>query len=305
LTFRRLVREIGGCGLTVTEFVAARNLAQNIDRERRMTTFDQDERPVAIQLYGRDPESMAAGARFVEDLGASILDLNMGCPSKRVCAHSGGSALMREPVLARKLVSVMRAAVSIPFTVKMRTGWDLTHKNALEIATLCEEEGADGVTIHWRTRADNYGGERELDTLAEVVQKLSIPVVANGDIVDIQSAMTTLDYTGCAGLMIGRGAIRNPWIFHQLRDHMNGTAPVVVDDQEKKRVLLGYFQAIRGRFRNDKGALGRFKKIARYFTSGVPNGDVLKQRIFHAQSADEAIGVVQEFFASEALQAVS
>lgn len=296
LTFRRLVRQIGGCGLTVTEFIAAKNLAQNIDRERRMAAFDDDERPIAIQLYGRDPEHMAEGAKFVQDLGATMLDLNMGCPSKKVCAHSGGSALMKEPELAREIVQKMRASVSIPFTVKMRSGWDVDHKNAPEIAEMCEEEGADGVTVHWRTRADKYGGERELDTLAEVVQRVSIPVIANGDVIDIRSGMSTLAYTGCAGLMIGRGAIRNPWVFHQLRDHMEGRAPIVVDMAEKRRVLLGYFEDIRARFHNDRGALGRFKKIARYFTEGVPDGEVLKQQIFHSQRAEEAIEVVNAFF---------
>ena len=296
LTFRRLVRQIGGCGMTVTEFIAARNLAQNIDRERRMAAFDDDERPIGIQLYGREPDVMAEGAKFVQDLGASLLDLNMGCPSKKVCAHSGGSALMKEPVLAREIVRAMRRAVTLPFTVKMRAGWDVDHKNAPDMARMCEEEGADGVTVHWRTRAEKYSGERELDTLAEVVQRVSIPVIANGDVIDIRSAMMTMKYTGCAGLMIGRGAIRNPWLFKQIQDHMCGDAPVIVDSNEKKRVLLGYFMDIRRRFNNDHGALGRFKKIARYFTEGVSGGAVLKQRIFHSQSADEAIDVVNRFF---------
>ena len=264
LTFRRLVRQIGGCGLTVTEFIAAKNLALKISREMRMAAFDDDERPICIQLYGRDPEAMAEGAKFVQDLGANVLDLNMGCPSKKVCNHSGGSALLKDVDLARDIVRAMRAAVDIPFTVKMRAGWDDSLKNAPDVALMCQDEGADGVAVHWRTRADKYGGERELDTLSEVVQRLTIPVVANGDIVDIESAVTTMRYTGCAGLMIGRGAIRNPWLFKQIQQHMKGETPVVVDSLERKRVLLGYFEDIRHRFQNDKGALGRFKKISRY-----------------------------------------
>ena len=282
--------------MTVTEFIAARNLAQNIDKERRMAAFDEDERPIGIQLYGRDPCTMAEGAKFVQGLGANLLDLNMGCPSKKVCNHSGGSALMREFELAQEIVRAMRRAVSIPFTVKMRSGWDLESKNAPLLAQMCEEEGANGVTVHWRTRADNYGGERELDTLAEVVNKLSIPVIANGDIVDIPSAVSTMRYTGCSGLMIGRGAIRNPWLFHQIWQHQNGETPVVVDSLEKRRVLLGYFENIRDRFQNDHGALGRFKKIARYFTEGVTNGKVLRQQIFHSHTPNEAIKVIDGFF---------
>jgi nifR3 family TIM-barrel protein len=301
LTFRRLIRQIGGSGMTVTEFIAARNLRMSIDKERRMASFDDDERPIAIQLYGREPEVMADAARFVQDLGADVVDLNMGCPSKKVCAHSGGSALMKEMGLATEIVRAMRAAVTIPFTVKMRSGWDTDSKNAPAMAWMCQEEGADAVAVHWRTRTDKYGGQRELDTIAEVVHRLDIPVIANGDIVDIPSAAETMRYTGCAGLMIGRGAIRNPWLFRQLQDVMEGRNPTVVDVQERRRVLLGYFEDIRTRFRNDRGALGRFKKISRYFTEGIADGAGLRQSIFHSQSAEEAIAVVNNFFA--ALQA--
>jgi len=296
LTFRRLIRQIGGCGLTVTEFIAARNLSLRIAKEQGMARFDDDERPVAIQLYGRDPKAMAEGARIVQDLGADIVDLNMGCPSKKVCARGGGSALMREPELASEIVRAMRAAVTIPFTVKMRSGWDQEHKNAEEVAWMCQEEGAEAVTVHWRTRTDKYGGERELDTIARVVQRLTIPVVANGDIVNVETAQSTLRYTNCAGLMIGRGAIKNPWVFIQVQRAMNRNAPLKVDELERKRVLLGYFDAIRTRFENDKGALGRFKKISRYFTEGVAEGHVLRKQIFHSHSADAAIEVVENFF---------
>jgi len=298
LTFRRLIRSIGGCGLTVTEFIAAEALRRKVARVEMMARFDPDERPVAIQIYGRRPESMAEAAQIVQDSGATILDLNMGCPSKKVCAHSGGSALMKEPELARSIIAAMRAAVSIPFTVKMRSGWDQQHKNALEIATMCQEEGVDGVAIHWRTRTDKYGGERELDTIASVKAKLRIPVVANGDIIDVESALETLRYTGCDGLMIGRGAVRNPWVFKQIEQTLAGQEPVVVDHAERERVLLGYFKAIRPEFKNDRAALGRMKKISNFFTRGVPYGGRLRQAIFHSQTIAEATERVEEFFAN-------
>jgi nifR3 family TIM-barrel protein len=296
LTFRRLIRSIGGCGLTCTEFIAARNLNLNIQAALEMAMFDPDEHPIAIQIYGNDPELMAEGARIVEDLGADILDLNMGCPSKKVCARSGGSALMKDPQLSQRIVAAMRAATDLPFTVKMRAGWDPAHKNAPEIARMCEQEGVDGLAVHWRTRTDKYGGVRELDTIRAVKDAVSIPVLANGDIIDVPSALDTLERTGCDGLMIGRGAIRDPWVFQHIAAALEGRAPRAIDALERKRVLLGYLDAIRGNFRNDLGVLGRFKKIARHFTDGVDNGAELRTAIFHSQSLEEAVDVVEDFF---------
>jgi len=297
LDFRRLIRSIGGCGLTVTEFIPGRSLKEGHASALQMASFDPDERPVSIQVYGRDPAIMADAARYVVDLGADIVDLNMGCPSKKVCQNSGGSALMKEPEVARDIVRAMRAAVSVPFTVKMRSGWDPTHKNAPELAWMCQEEGAEMVAVHWRTRADLYGGVRELDTLAEVKRRLSIPVVANGDIVDAASAAHTLAATGCDGLMIGRGAIRDPWVFQRILRDRAGLPPLVVDADEKERVLLGYFDVIRGKSKNERQALGRMKKIARYFTAKLPDAERLRRTILHAQSIEEATLGAQAFFA--------
>lgn len=297
LTFRRLIRQIGGCGLTVTEFIPANGLTHDAPKCLRMAQFDEDESPVAIQIYGRDPELMGEAARYVADLGPDIIDLNMGCPSKRVCQRSGGSALMKEPELARSIIASMRAATELPFTVKMRAGWDPENKNAPEIAQMCEEEGVEAVTVHWRTRADGYGGERELDTIAQVVDRVSIPVIANGDILDVDSARDTLRRTGADGLMIGRGAIRNPWVFEQIRRDQLGLAPLHVSLDERERVLLAYYDALRTTFRSDKGALGRMKKIARYFTAGLPDGAILRQAIFHSQTIPEATTRIREYFA--------
>lgn len=296
LVFRRLIRQIGGCGLTCTEFIPARSLTGKDPVALRLAEFDPDERPVTIQVFGRDPALLADAARYVVDLGASIVDLNMGCPSKKVCAHSGGSALMKEPELARDIVRAMRAAVSVPFTVKMRTGWDPEHKTAPELAWMCQEEGAEAVAVHWRTRADNYGGVRELDTIRAVVDRLRVPVIANGDIVDAPSALDTWQQTGAAGLMIGRGAIRDPWVFRRIERALAGLPPLVVDLDEKERVLVGYYEALRTRFRNDHGALGRMKKIARYFTEGVAHGDELRQGIFHARSVEETYDRIRGHF---------
>jgi nifR3 family TIM-barrel protein len=296
LTFRRLVRQIGGVGLTVTEFIASEGLRRGVERMENMARIDPDEHPVAIQIYGRSPDAMAEAARIVEDLGADICDLNFGCPSKKVCAHSGGSALLKEPDLARAIVKAVRAAIRIPLTVKMRSGFDASQRNAPDIAWMCQEEGVEAITIHWRTRADLYGGTRAVDKIAETKARLRIPVVANGDIVDFESAERMFRETGCDAVMIGRGAIKNPWVFRQIDQRMRGEPAMEVDAEEKRRVLLGYFEAIRGEFRTDRGVLGRMKKIANYFTHGLPYGSELRVAFLQSQSIDEAIGHTNRFF---------
>ena len=297
LSFRRLIRSIGGCDLTVTEFIPGKSLAEGHKSALKMAEFDPHERPVSVQVYGRDPEVMGDAARFVQDLSADIVDLNMGCPSKQVCKNSGGSALMREPELARDIVRAMRAAVDVPFTVKMRAGWDDQLRNASDIAWMCQEEGAEMVAVHWRTRADLYGGERRLDSIAAVKDRVSIPVVANGDIVDARSARETQQATGADGLMVGRGAIADPWVFQRIRRDRAGLPALVVDAAEKERVLLAYFEVLRADAKHEQHALGRMKRIARYFTAQLPNAGELRYAVLHAQTVDEAIRRVKSFFA--------
>jgi nifR3 family TIM-barrel protein len=294
--FRRLVRSIGGVGLTVTEFIASEALRRGVARAEMMARFDPDEHPVSIQIYGRNPEAMAEAAVAIEEAGADIVDLNFGCPSKKVCAHSGGSSLLREPELARAIVRQVRRAIRIPLTVKMRSGFDASLRNAPDIAKMCEEEGVEGLAIHWRTRADMYGGTRAVDKIAETKARVRIPVLGNGDVVDVASALAMFRDTGVDGVMIGRGAIKNPWVFRQVRAAMLGEPEVVVDAAEKHAVLLRYFDNLRGEFRNDRGVLGRMKKIANYFTHGLPYGTDLRVAFLHSQSIDEAIGQTNRYF---------
>ncbi len=296
LTFRRLIRQIGGTGLTVTEFIASEGLRRGAARMEQMARFDPTERPVSVQIYGRSPEAMAEAAKIIEDSGADICDINMGCPSKKVCAHSGGSALLKEPTLARDIVRAVRAAITIPLTVKMRSGFDATSRNAPDVAWMCQEEGVEAITIHWRTRADLYGGARAVDKIAETKARLSIPVIGNGDILDYESAVRMFADTGCDGVMIGRGAIKNPWVFLQVGQQLRGEEPMKVTAEEKRRVLLGYFASIREEFRNDRGALGRMKKIANYFTHGLPYGSALRVAFLHSRDPEEAIAHTERYF---------
>lgn len=295
IVFRRVIRAIGGPGLTYTEFIPARTLRDS-KRAVRQAEFDPEERPIAIQIYGRDPDIMADAARIVQDMGATILDINMGCPSKQVCAHSGGSALLREPDLAVAIVRAVRAAISIPLTVKMRTGFDPAHKNAPELAHRFQEEGADAITIHWRTRQDLYGGVRDVTPIADAVQRLSIPVLGNGDIVDIPSAHAMLSETGCAGVMIGRGAVRDPWLGLTLARWMRGEELPVVSARERERVLLLYHEKIREYFGYERLAFNRLKMVIKQFAEPLPYGRALRRLVTRAQALPEALDAIALYF---------
>jgi nifR3 family TIM-barrel protein len=296
LTFRRLVRSIGGVGLTVTEFVPSAGLSRGDLKVQEMVQFDPDERPVAVQIFGRDPAMMAEGAAMAQDLGATLVDINMGCPSKKVCAHSGGSALMQEPGLVQDIVRATVGAVDIPVTVKMRSGFDQHHRNAPEIAWIAQEEGASAVAIHWRTRDDKYSGERAVDRIAEAKRRLQIPVLANGDIVDIASAERMFADTGCDGILVGRGAIKNPWLLLQISQWQRGEEPTQVDAAERRRVMLDYAAGMTRQMRTPRGALGRVKMLANQFTRSLPAGKAFRSRVLHSQSLESALDEVNRYF---------
>ncbi len=299
LTFRRLIRQIGGAGLTYTEFIPSKAIAgsRSTAKWHEIAEFDEDERPIAIQIYGKEPDIMAEAARAVQDIGATIVDINMGCPSRKVCAHSGGSALMADPKLAIDIVRAVRKAIHVPLTVKMRSGFDGENRNAPALARMCQEEGAEAITIHWRTRADLYGGTRAVDKIREAVSLLRIPVVGNGDVIDIASAEAMFHDTGCAGVMVGRGAMRNPWAIRQIADYLAGRPITEVSASEKERVLLSFLDDLRRRSGRDIGALGRFKKVANHFVQGLPEGQtLLRQPLLRSRTPDEAIHVARGYF---------
>ena len=302
LALRRLIRRLGGVGLTYTEFIPAGGISSRAARLGTLAACDPDERPIAMQLYGRDPGRMADAARLLADHGATIIDLNMGCPSKRVCRNSGGSALMREPERALALVRAVVAAVSLPVTVKMRSGFDAQSRNAPDLAWACQEEGAQAVTIHWRTRADGYGGERAVDRIAEAVARLSIPVVGNGDIVDIPSAHRMLQDTGCAGLMVGRGALMDPWLPARLTAWLTGASAPEVSLAATGRAVLAYLADLGATYRRPAAAAGRGKMLIRNLSQGLPGGDALRQAALRAETLDALMALVTAFFSGGADQ---
>ena len=296
IVFRRLMRNIGGMGLTYTEFIPSRGLTENSKQFIRMAEFDKEESPIAIQIYGNQPQMMADAALMVQDMGADIVDINMGCPSKKVCSHSGGSALMKDPTLAVQIVSSVRKILDIPLTVKMRSGFDHTNKNAPELAYMFQEEGVEGITIHWRTREDRYGGRRQVDTIAETKQKLHIPIIANGDIIDAPSAIQMIQETYCDGVMVGRGAMKNPWSLLEIARAFEGKELPQISSNDKKNLLLSFLDSHFAKLRVEKAALGKFKGIAKHFCTDLDNGEYLKHQLLRAQSMDDVHQIVEDFF---------
>lgn len=297
IIFRRLIRQIGGTGLTCTEFIPSSALSNRGKKVLRLAEFDPEERPISIQIYGKDPAEMAESAKVLQGLGASIVDINMGCPSKQVCAHSGGSALMKEPELAIDIVKAVRAAIDIPMTVKMRSGFDHTNKNAPDLAYACQEEGAEAIAVHWRTREDKYGGVQEWDTIAEVKRRLTVPVIGNGDVIDVQSALTMFKNTGCDGVMIGRGSMKNPWCMLEIAHHLRGEPFSKPTPEEKRDLMLLFLHTYYERIQREKSALGKFKQIAKYFVDALPDAKTFRSKLLRSQTIEDASIIIHEYFA--------
>lgn len=302
--FRALIREMGGCGLTVTEFVSSEMMTRHVKRAWKVAELDPDEHPVAIQIYGRDPQKMADAARYCQDLGADVVDLNLGCPSKQVTSGCSGSALMKEPELAAEIFRAVKAAISIPMTVKMRLGWDDDRRNAPQIAQMAEAEGAGMVVVHGRTRMQMYKGDADWRAVGQVKQAVSIPLLVNGDILTVEDAVAALEQSGADGVMVGRGAMRDPWILRRIADHLAGRTPYRPTLAEREAALLRYFDQLEGEANTQRRAVGRMKKVTGYFTRGLPHGAELRQTIYHRFSVPDIREAVHAYFARLADEAI-
>jgi nifR3 family TIM-barrel protein len=242
--FRRLVKRHGGCGLVVTEMVSSEGLVRGIDRTLEYAEYTEEERPVSIQIFGGDPEKMAAAAQIVEGMGADIVDVNMGCPVPKIAKHNAGCSLMREPEHAADVVRAMARAVKIPVTVKMRAGWDADHVNAPEVARRMEDAGAAALAVHGRTAAQSYSGLSDWDLIGRVAAGVAIPVFGSGDCVEAEQVVDRLRRSGAAGVLVGRGALRNPWIFEQAAALAGGREPRAITAAERGRFLLEYIDLL-------------------------------------------------------------
>ncbi|MEE2786932.1 MAG: tRNA dihydrouridine synthase DusB [Myxococcota bacterium] len=294
--FRRMIRQLGGCGLTVTEFVSSDQLTKQSKRAWKMAELDPDEHPVSIQIYGRDPKAMAEAAQACAGLGTDIIDLNLGCPSKRVTGGCSGSALMKEPELASRIFEAVAKAIDIPMTVKMRLGWDTDQLNAAEIAQRAEDAGAQMVAVHGRTRMQMYRGTADWVRIQEVKERVSIPVVVNGDVLTVDDALAALGQSGADGVMVGRGILRDPWLLRRIADALQGKPSYIPSLDDRETHLLNYFRLIESETNRPQKAIGRMKKVTGYFARGLPRADQLRKSIFHSHEISAIHDAVRHWF---------
>lgn len=300
--FRRFIRGLGGCGLIMTEFtssngVLAQQKARKKTRNFNYLYYDPDEHPIAAQLFGADPEVMAGAARVVEDLGFDSVDLNFGCPVKKVVKCNGGSGLLRDLPLVERILRKVRAAVKIPFTCKFRSGWNHNEIVAVEMARLAEDCGLQAVALHGRTREQGYSGKADWDVIAEVKQAVRIPVIGNGDVFSPEDAVRMFEHTGCDAVMIGRAASSNPWIFRQMEQYLRTGRYDRPSEADRYEMIREYYRRLMAEPELLTGDVcGKMKQFATYFTRGVRNGSVLRKEIYRARDAAEVCEKVDRFF---------
>src|SRR4051812_26659268 len=242
--FRRLVKRQGGCGLVVTEMVSSEGLVRGIDRTLEYTEFTEEERPVSIQIFGGDPDKMADAAQIVESLGADIVDVNMGCPVPKISKHNAGCSLMREPQHAANVIAAMTKKVRIPVTVKMRAGWNEGSINAPELAQRVADAGAAAIAVHGRTAAQSYTGQSDWALIDRVAESLQIPVFGSGDCVEPEQIVDRMRAGSVAGVLVGRGVLRNPWILSQADDLAAGRPVRAVSSEARRQFLLDYIDLL-------------------------------------------------------------
>ena len=293
--FRRFIRNLGGCGLMMTEFTSADGIIRHKDKKaKQYLTFYGNEHPISAQLFGSDPVTLAEAARVVEGLGFDLVDLNLGCPAKKVVKCNGGSGLLRDLPLIRVIFESVRSAVKIPFTVKFRAGWsdkEIVHVN---LARMAEDCGLAGVALHARTREQGYSGQANWEWIAALKDAVKIPVIGNGDVRSPEDAAAMVAQTGCDAVMIGRSAASNPWIFRQIEQYTRtGTYDHPTDADRYQMIRMYFAMLVEERV---GGAEGKMKQFASWFTHGVPNGGHLRKAVYEARTATEILDAVDRFF---------
>jgi nifR3 family TIM-barrel protein len=298
-----------GCGLLMTEFTSADGLARMREtKRRRYLTFYDDEHPIGAQLFGANPETLAEAARIVEKTGFDLVDLNLGCPAKKVVGSNGGSGLLRDLPRIGEIFRAVRRAVTIPFTVKFRLGWNDAEIVCLELARMAEAEGLNAVAVHARTREQGYSGQARWEWIARVKQAVNIPVIGNGDIHTPEAAVAMVAQTGCDAVMIGRAAPSNPWIFRQIAQYTATGSYDRPTVEDRYRMIRAYFQMLLDEAEATKDlpkaarlgeTSGKMKQFATWFTHGVAGGAKLRAAIYHARTGAEVLAQVDAFFSAQ------
>jgi tRNA-dihydrouridine synthase B len=293
--FRRICRRFGA-GMTTSEMTTADTSLWQTPKSRFRLDLDLDAEPVAVQIAGSDPAQMALAARACVDRGAQIIDINMGCPAKKVCRKLAGSALMKDEALVARILDTVVAAVDVPVTLKMRTGWDPEHRNGPRIARIAEDSGIRSLAVHGRTRACRYLGEAEYETIARIKQEVSIPVIANGDLNTPEKSLEVLRLTNVDGLMIGRGAQGQPWIFRKLNFCVeNESAEAPLDKNELRAMMLAHLSDLH-RFYGEKRGVRVARKHLAWYCDKLANADEFRYQSVRVNSASEQLRLTNEYF---------
>ncbi|MFQ5527935.1 MAG: tRNA dihydrouridine synthase DusB [Thermoanaerobaculia bacterium] len=293
--FRLLIRRIGGVGVVTMEFISSKAIVQGNRRTRELMHFSEEERPISIQIYGSDVGTMVEAARIVEELGPDLCDINMGCPANKVLKGCAGAALMGDLDLAERMIREVRRALTIPLTVKFRLGMRSTEKSYLELGRICEDNGVAAVAMHARTAKQGFSGEADWSEIARLKETLSIPVFGNGDVRLPSDALEMMAKTGCDGIMIGRGATKNPWLFSQIAAAMEGREFPEPATRERRDLILEHFRMVAAR-EPSRFALHKLRKFTGWYTWGLPHGAKLRRRINELPDVPSFLSAVEEFF---------
>ncbi len=295
ISFRRLLKARGGIGLTVSEFISVEGLTRNNPKSKRQMRFYENERPFAVQIFGGQPERMRMGAELAEEVGADILDINCGCPAPKVVKHGGGSGLLRDLPRLETILKEIKKTIKIPLTIKIRAGYSDSTINAIETAKLAEDCGVEHIALHGRTKEQGYRGLANWELVRAIKEVVSVPVSGSGDVTTIQQAFDRFRDTGCDGVLIGRGAMANPWIFRQIEDEMHGREPFQPTLEDKRALLLEYFDMLREDM-PQLAAIGRMKQLAGQFTRGLRGGALFRTALYHSHSVEEILDRISEYF---------
>ncbi len=293
--FRLLVRRIGGVGLVTMEFLSSRAITDRRPSELRLMHYSDEERPLAVQIYGSDAAVMADAAVMVEEMGADICDINMGCPANKVLKGCAGAALMGDLALAETIVGTVRKAISIPLTVKFRLGLDDERHSYLELGRLCEANGVTALALHARTAKQMFSGRADWSRIARLKESLSIPVIGNGDVQTADDALEMITNTGCDGVMIGRAATKNPWIFSQITARLSGGRVPEPTLRDRRDLILDHFRLVAHR-EPERYALHKLRKFTGWYTHGLPHGRKLRKQINQLPDVETFLEAVEHFF---------